>query len=578
MRRALALACLVCAGVSVSMMVTWGGSIFTPVQQTAARGGVTGEAESSGRPPCDVLRIAVPHMPFTLDPALATDEVSLMVVRNVFSGLFRREPDGSVVPDLAESWEVSEDGLVYTFHLKKGIKFHDGTEVKARDFVRSIDRTLLHPLRTAVAGNLLSDIEGAGEVMTGEAEHVSGVSAPDDHTVVIKVARPEVFLPYALAEPVTFVVLKPGSAEGRGDSPATDEPLEEAYLQNARSEGAAMGVGRFAGGLLGTGPYRVVSVDQGSGLTLEAFEGYCGGPPGPGARTVSLVAYSDDEAALSAYERGAVDVMEVPREWVDRCMRSPVLRSDLCELPGREVYLLGLSPAAYTPFQDARVRRAVAHAIDREALAGDILKGERAALRTLIPPGVDGHDPFAEATPFDPQFARELLEDAEAFLKSAGISRPYRPLTLLTADSETAGAVAGFVTDSIRVHLGIETSVVQLVFEKLLEEIEKGRAEAFLIGWVPGRADPDSYVGALCASGSPYNYVHFESEYINDVLERAARERDPQIRANRYALADRLAVAEARWIPLYSSKRFVLIHPRIREFTDKHRYDLVPIQ
>lgn len=497
-------------------------------------------------------------MPLTLDPALATDEVSLMVVRSVFSGLFRREPDGSITPDLVESWEVSENGLVYTFHLKKGVKFHDGTEVKAEDVVYSINRALLHPLRTAMAGDLLGDIEGAPEAMAGKADYISGVSALDDYTVVIKTIRSERFFPYALAEPASFIVRKPYSAESEAGGPDAARWLKS--------------------GLSGTGPYRVVSIKPGFGLILEAFKGYYGELSHPDAHTISLLVYPDPETALCAYEQGAVDVMEISREWVDRCMRSPILRRDLHELPGREVYLLGLNSNAYAPFRDVRVRRAVAHTIDRSSLVNDILKGERAALKTLIPQGIDGHDPTADAIPFDPQLARKLLDEADASLRNTGIPRPYRFLTLLTADSETARAVGRFIAASLEKHLEMNTWVLPLDFKTLLEEVEKGKAEAFLIGWVPGRSDPGSYVGELCASGSPNNYVCLEDGCLDDLLERAFSECDPEIRAKLYALADRIAVTEARWIPLYSSKRFILINPLVCECPDKHRYDLAPIQ
>jgi ABC-type transport system substrate-binding protein len=503
------------------------GSCIPPASSHTELPGVKPDSGSEGDCFDETFRIGVFRDPITLDPALATNEASLMVCRNVFSGLFKYGEDGSLVRDLADSWEVSDDGLTYTFHLKTEASFHDGSGVKAQDFVYSINRALLHPLRTALAEDYLGSIVGAREAMHEKASNVSGITAPNDYTLVVKVTCPQGSFPYVFAEPVTFAIRRKSPSDG------TNEGF----------------VGLRQEDLAGSGPYKVTTWEKGDRLVLEVFEDYYGSLPA--ARRVEMLTSIDYAQGLSMYENGHLDVCEVLPEYVDRVMQSTAVRGDLAQLPGGEVYLLGLNPSAHQAFKDPAVRRAVSCAIDRDALVERVLGGKRFPLFTIIPPGVDGYSPS--------QVASCDLEAARKLLTHVGHTEPGKGLRIYTADSERAGKVARFVASSLNDKLGIESSVMQMGFGELLEAIEEGIPEAFLLGWVPGRRDPYSFMGHLCNSKSPYNYARYKNDAVDEFLECAACEADSSARTRYYQYADRIVVADALWIPLYCDKRFVLV-------------------
>ena len=292
--------------------------------------------------------------PRSLDPARSTDVPTGRAVAYVFDGLVRFTPDARVEPALAERWDVSPNGLVYTFHLRRGVTFHDGRPFAAGNVIRSFERVLADGDRPWP----LEPIRGAAAFKAGSARSITGLSAPDDSTVVITLTEPLAFFIKLLAMPVASIV--PDSLpENFGEQP------------------------------VGTGPWRFVEWRHDDYIRFARNENYFGGPP----KADSLMARIIPEASTSVaeFESGAVDVLFVPEgeteRWRDDDRRSGMLQS----ASGLRFLYVGMNTRR--PFlSDVRIRQAINHAVDVPTILEQMMGGRGTRAAGVIPPSLEGAD------------------------------------------------------------------------------------------------------------------------------------------------------------------------------------------
>jgi ABC-type transport system substrate-binding protein len=228
--------------------------------------------------------------PPTLDPALTQDATSAGYIVEIFSGLVTLDRDLEVVPDIAESWALSDDDTIYTFHLRHDVKFHDGKPVTAQDFKYSIERACDPATGSIVADTYLGDIVGCQAKLRGRADEVSGVVVVDDYTLEITIDSPKAYFLAKLTYPTAFVVDQ-DNVEGPVQ-PWTDKPN-------------------------GTGPFRLAEYELGLRIVLERNEAYYGNPK-PALEQVNFLLAGG--SAMTMYETGELDAVPVGLTDIERVL------------------------------------------------------------------------------------------------------------------------------------------------------------------------------------------------------------------------------------------------------------------
>jgi peptide/nickel transport system substrate-binding protein len=390
--------------------------------ESGATGGDTGR---------DTFVFAASSDPATLDPALANDGETFRVARQMFEGLVGTEPGTpDPAPLLAESWEVSEDGLEYTFQLKDGVKFQDDTDFNAEAVCFNFDRW--NNFTGVLQSESLSYYYGKVFGGYGGEGKYAGCEASDELTAVITLNSPLPELVPALSLPA-FSMQSPTAIQEYG----ADEVggTEEAPELSEYGQGHPVG----------TGPYQFVSWKVGEQVELEAFDGYWG-EQGQIKRVIFPV-IADATARRQALQAGDVDGYDLvgPADL-------QALEDDGFQIVNRDpfnILYLGMNQAD-PKLADLKVRQAIAHAIDKEALVTSTLPEGTEVATQFVPPAVVGHSDDVTTYDYDPERAKQLLKEAGAenltldFNYPTDVSRPYMPtpeqtFEAISADLEEVG-------------------------------------------------------------------------------------------------------------------------------------------
>ncbi len=463
--------------------------------------------------------------PVTMDPHLASDALSAEYIVEVFGGLVTITPDLEIGLDLAEAWEVSDDGLTYTFTLRPDIVFHSGRRVTADDVKWSLERAAspvpegaTQPSSTALA--YLGDIVGVREHFFGLADSVEGVTVIDDRTVQFRLREPlpaELFLS-KLTYPTAFVV---------------DRQQIESNPRNWTRKPN------------GTGPYKLREWRLGERIVLEANERYHLGAP-----SVSQVLYElAGGSALTRFENGELDVAGIGLADIDRA-RDP--NSDLNPLY-QQFAQFTISYIAFNnnvpPFDDAHVRRALALAIDRQKVADVTFNNMLLTATGILPPQLPGFTTEDKTFTFDPERARQELAASKY-----GSAENLPPITLTEVGG---GAEARVDTQAFleqwRNVLGIAVDIQQTDFATFLADSDAGRLQMFNAGWILDYPDPEDILDLKFHSRSSLNDVGYANAEVDALLDLGRVERDPAARIELYQQAERLIIEDVAWIPLYFS-------------------------
>jgi ABC-type transport system substrate-binding protein len=450
----------------------------------------------------DTLVVGLLADPVTLDPHRATDLVSAAVIVNVCEPLVRFRPGGARPEGaLATTW-ATVDRRVWTFTLREGVRFHDGAPLDAEAVIANLER-----LRRVRA-------------FPGRAERVG------PHVVSITLDRPDAALLATLSQP--FFALQ--SPRQLADAQATTP--------------------------VGTGPFRLASARPGR-VELVSHADYWAGAP----RLAGVVfrKLRDEDALVQALADGEVDLSAaVGQDRAARLRGDPRLSLD--SQIGLNVAFLSINNER-GPFRDARVRGALARAIDRPEIVHKTLGGHGEPARNPLPPSLWGYDHRTKELPLDRTAARRLLAEAgfpkglDAELMVADSPRPYMPAPLRLAEAiRTDLAEVG-----VRVHLRqIPT------WGEYMERATRGDYELALLGWQADTMDPNDFLSALLASDSigTTNRSRYHSPAMDAILKRARMVGDPESRLAAYHEAQRLFQKDMPWVPLYHGSVFT-VHRRV---------------
>jgi oligopeptide transport system substrate-binding protein len=481
-----------------------------------------------GEPPSGVLRINLGTEPPTLDWTRATDSVSITVIEQLMRGLTRLGPDLRPVPALAERWDVSPDGHVYTFHLREGVVWTDGVRLTAEQFVYGW-RRLLDPETAAEYAYFLFPVRGAREFNAGKLDDPErlGVRAIDERTLQVELEVPLIYFPSLTTFMATFPARK-DVIERHGDR--WTEPENIVTL----------------------GPFRLASWDHEYKIELLPNPGYWAGPP-PLERVVAYMV-GEGSTRLILFEQNILDLVRVPPLEIRRFAGHPGYR----RLPALRGYYYGFNTEK-PPFDDARVRRAFSMGVDREELP-KVLRGGELPAAYWIPPGMPNHNPDI-GLEFDPDGARRLL--AEAGIEPEALP----PIRIVFNHNEpTHRLVAENIQEQWRRHLGVSVELDSREWKVFLKELVVDPPPVYRLGWGADFPDPDNFMN-LFASYSDNNHTRWGNPRFDRLVAEAARERDPARRQSLYDEAQRILCEEdVPIVPLFVSTINLLVADRVTGF------------
>lgn len=481
--------------------------------------------------------------PQTLDQAQTSINIEGFVLKDLYEGLVIYDPEGEVVPGTAESWEVSEDGTVYTFAIRDDANWSNGDPVVAEDFVYSM-RRLQDPETAAGYANLLYPILNAEAVNTGEMPvEELGVRAVDDKTLEITLERPTPFFIELLTHQ-TGLPVHPATVEAEGAN----------FVR--------------PGTMVSNGAFRLTAQVANDHIRVEKNEEYWD------ADNVALEAvmfYPIDDVAASQrrFQAGELDVvLNFAADQID------FLRAEFGE---EQVRVEGrLSTEYYTfdtrtpPFDDVNVRRALSMVIDRDFLSEEIFNGARLPQYSMVPPGIENY-----GEPAQPDFASldqlDREDEALRLIEEAGFGEGGQPLNIeirynTNTDHER---VATAIADNWRTVLGANVTLTNLDVSSHYAYLQEGGVfNVARAGWVGDYGDAENFLALATTANGTFNYSKWTNEDYDRLVAESYDEQDPERRREILHEAETILLREQPNAPILSSASLWLVSDRVGGWVD----------
>lgn len=466
-----------------------------------------------------------------LDPADISDGESSTVTGNIFEGLLQFADEATTVePALATSWTISPDGLTYTFKLRDGVKFHDGTPLDAEAVKFNFDRQRLpkHPYR----------FDGHFEYWGYFFKDVTDVVTPDKMTVVLKISKPD----------ATFLTNLALFTMGIS-SPAAIKQYGQDYFKHP----------------VGTGPFKFKKWVPMEKIVLERNDAYWGSKPK--VERLIFKPVPDNAVRLLELENGSVHGVDgINPDDVARIKQNPKLK--LISQPGMNVGYLAFNMLK-KPLDNRQVRQAMNMAINKQALVNAFFsKGELGMVAiNPIPPVIWGYNDQVKDFPYDPDGAKRLLAEAgypngfDLELWAMSIARPYMPQPQQVAES----------IQSDLQKIGIRAKIKTVEWGMYLNKLANGEHEAALGGWIGDNGDPDNFLYTLldpdnAKPGSASNYAFYNNPKVHDLLLRARQVTDQKVRSKLYQEAQLYIKEDAPWATLFHATQFAAVRSHVDGF------------
>jgi len=477
----------------------------------------------------NVFRYPIPNNPTSLDPGIVQDGDTLDLLQQVYEGLVTWGPNNEVVPAIAESWEVKEDGRVFAFKIKPGVKFHNGREVTAEDVKWSIERACDPVLKSTTADAYLSDVIGVTDKVNGKATEVEGVKVTGPDTIEFHLKQPT---PYFLGK-LTYMV----SAVVPKESVPADSEINE--LKE----------------VVGTGPFKMVSYDAEQLVTLEAFDDYHGGKVK--LAKIERPVIKDATTRLTKYKNGEVDLVQLQRQDIEAIEADPNLKDHLQLFQRPAIWYVGMNELMYPPFKDRRVRQAFAMSIDKEKIVNDLMGGINTIANSIVPPGIRGHREQTKAFRYDPEQAKQLLA-AAGFPDGKGLP----PLTMTFRESyPDIRLVAEAVAGQIKQTLGVEVKLQTMEWRSYLEKYNAKEQTFYHMRWAADYLDPQNFLSHMLATWGPENKIGYNNPEFDRLCKQADSLMDWEQRLPLYAEAEDTVLQDAVWVPIYFQRDAELHRP-----------------
>src|SRR5918997_260288 len=479
-----------------------------------------------------------------LNSTTTTDSVSgADILLNVLEGLYRLDENLKPRPAQAERVDISDDKLTYTFTLRDGIKWSDGSPVTSKDFKYAWLRALDPKTAGQYAYILSAFIKGATEFNSekGNANDVA-IDTPDDKTLKVELVSPSPFW-LGLTAFQTYSPQKQSFVEEQGDN----------YAQNANA-------------LLYNGPYTLTDFRPTQGVTFVKNDQYWD-KANVAIERIEAKIVKERDTAVNLHESGQLDITEISGEYVDEFRDSPSFQA---QTNFAVFYLVGNYELPF--FQNENIRRAFQLGFDREAMTQEILNDGSEPAPGYVPSGIAGPEgeTFREAVgptmpDFDPQEAKRLFEQGTQELGE------NPTIELLAYDTESGRDIATFLQSQFQDNLGAKIDVKVQPFDRKLELESNGEFQLSWQGWIADYNDPMTFL-ELWESDSSFNTQKYSNDRFDGLIRGARTESDPDRRMDMLLEAERVLVEEdAATAPMYFEGETHLLRPAIKNFVD-HPY------
>ena len=476
-----------------------------------------------------------------LDPIQVRDEGTAEYMVEIFGGLVTLDLDLSVVPDLAEKWEVSGDGRTYTFTLRDDIVFHNGKRVTAEDFKYSIERAADPAENSPTVTLYLGLIEGVDEKFAGDADEVSGVKVVDERTVQITIEHPADYFLAELTYPVAFVV--------------DQEQIESNPRGWTRNPN-------------GTGPFKLKTFTPAEEIVLSKNDRY----HLEQAKLEEVVFELSGGSLSTRYENDELHISLVPATDIEAVKDgSSPLAADYKPQPRMTTSYFAFN-VAKAPFDDPKVRQAMAMAIDRETINEVLLFETQRVADGILPPEMPGYDESVSSYAFDPAKAKTTLAESRY-----ANNMPRIILTYAGTGGDTPEILQA-IADMWRQHLGLEVELQASEYSAYLRELRQGTFQMYSAGWAADYPDPEDFLDKLFHSESEQNEQGYNDPEVDRLLEEAREEQDFEARRALYKQVEQKILDDAIIIPDFWPVEHLLVKPCVQNWptlsmsVPKYRY------
>lgn len=488
----------------------------------------------------DTLRVNLQTEPPDLDWTRSSDTTSATVEMNMMDGLVDyslTDPELPLVPSLATEWKPSENGRVWTFKLREGVKWTDGVPFTAQNVIDGLER-VLNPKTASEYAYFLFNLKNGRAYSTGKVKDFKEVGArvSAKGEVVIELEQPMGYLPMLFAHHATFPIRK-DVIEKWGD-----KWTDPSHIQTL-------------------GPYKLKVWEHDKSMVLERFDDYWGEK----AKIKNVLIYMINEfsTALNLVDSGKLDFQqELPAKELPIWSKKPGFR----QTGSLSSYYYGFNTRK-PPFNDVRVRRAFVHAVDRKQIT-DLLAAGHAPLTGWIPAGMFGYE-NERGLKYDPEAAAKILDEA-GFKDRSKFPR----VTLAFNTNENHQRIAENVQAQIKKNLGIEVQISNEEWKTYLSRVRTDPPNIYRMGWLADYPDPSTFVN-LVTSFSENNYTGWGSKKYDELASEGSRTLDKDKRKAIYSeLQKILTEEEAPVLPIYTGVRQLMLSTRIKDFplTPLERY------
>lgn len=467
---------------------------------------------SQAAPEPGIITVAIPVSPNNLDPRFGTDENSARAQQLLFNDLLRWDEQTRLAPGLALSWE-STDHQTYRVRLRQGVRFHDGHELTSADVVFTF-KSMMDPAFASPYRGAFRDLES--------------VVAVDPYTVDFVLKQPSgSFLPN-----LVFKIVPAGAGRELRDHP------------------------------VGTGPYEFVSYAVDDRLELRAFRDYFDGLPRNRGIVMKIV--PDDIMRGLELRKATSDLIvnDLAPDMVYQLEREGLA---LTKSPGVDYQYVGFN-LRDPVLRDVRVRQAIGHAIDRQAIVDHLRRGLATVADSMLPPTNWAHEPDVVVLDYDPEHARALLDEAGYRDPDGSGPRPRLTLSYKTTSLEFPRLQAAVIQQNLR-DVGIEVDVRSYEFATLYADILKGNFQMYALQWVGGAlADPDILRRVFHSQQVPpagFNRGRFSDPDIDRLIDEASNATDYETRRQLYGKVQQRIAEAAPYISLWHRTNFALAQPAL---------------
>ncbi len=468
--------------------------------------------------------------PESLDPAYITDIYSVTIANNLYDGLVEFDEDLNVVPAIAELWKISRDRKLYTFHLQKGVKFHNGREVTAEDFVFSITR-ILNPETHSPVASLFLNISGAKAFHDGKSAEVDGLKILDPYTVQIQLDEP--FAPF----------------------------LSILAMANAKVIPKELAGPHFSRNPVGTGPFKFNSWKDGKEIILTANENYFLGRPYLDTLNFQIYPNIVWEKIFDDFERGFLDQSIIPSDKYNSITTDPHHQKNykLVSKPTLNLVYVGIN-CNIKPLDDIRIRQALSLAVDTEKIVRQITRRGSVPAKGILPPGIAGFDPEFDGHGYNPVRARKLLAEA-GYPEGQGI--PSLEIWTVSKSKSVQQELVAYQKYLADIGIRVVPKIADN-WKHFINLINKQKVPLYYAAWYADYPDPDNFLYVLCHSKSRTNRMGYRNTEIDQMLEMARQEVNYIKRINIYREVQRLVMKDAPLIAQHVNSFNYLFQPWVK--------------